>query len=27
VRHIRAVHQLDRKVAPLRADFLRLLED
>jgi len=26
VRHIRAVHQLDRKVAPLREDFLKLLE-
>lgn len=26
VRHIRAVHQMDRKVTPLREDFLRLLE-
>lgn len=26
VRHIRAVHQLDRKVTPLREDFLRLLQ-
>ena len=25
VRHIQAVHQLDRKVAPMRADFLKLL--
>jgi fructose-1,6-bisphosphatase II len=26
VRHIRAVHQLDRKVTPMREDFRRLLE-
>ncbi len=26
VRHIQAVHQLDRKQAPMRADFLALLE-
>ena len=26
VRHIRAIHQLDRKVTPMREDFLRLLQ-
>ena len=27
VRHIQAVHQLDRKEAPMRGDFMKLLTD